>query len=268
MNKMWMASAALVFAVGASAQQPPDSPPKSATQAGGTSSELSPRELALQKATLDMIHKDYADAVEIYRTLLRETPNDAGLWNRLGIAYHQEALLGDALKCYEKATRVDKQNGDAWNNIGTIYFQQHKWSKSIRAYKKAIALGPRVATYHSNMGLAYLNNNHVAEAQASFNTALQLDPDVFDHSGRIGTILQDRSTSDQGKFYFLLAKSFGASGNAERCGYYLRKSRDEGYKGLEAAKNDPAFSSVLADPVVREVLGLPAIAPPPHPNGN
>src|SRR4029077_9613948 len=129
------------------------------------------------------------------------------------------------------------------NNMGTIYFQQKKWAKAIRAYKKAIALNSQVATYHSNMGVAYLNSNHVPQALEAFNTALRLDPEVFDHSGRVGTILQDRSSNDQGKFFFVLAKSFAASGNAERCGYYLRKSRDEGYKGLDAAKNDPEFKS-------------------------
>jgi Tfp pilus assembly protein PilF len=266
MRKIRMASVALAFAVSVFAQQPPDKPP-APLQSGGTTTEKSPRDLAIEKATLDMIHKDYADAAEIYKGLLKETPTDAGLWNHLGIAYHQQAMLGDALKSYEKASRVDKKNGDAWNNMGTIYFQEKKWAKAIRAYKKAIALNSQVATYHSNMGIAYLNSNHVPQALESFNTALRLDREVFDHSGRVGTVLQDRSSNDQGKFFFVLAKSFAASGNAERCGYYLRKSRDEGYKGLDAAKNDPEFKRVLTDPVVREVLGLPAISPPPHTMG-
>ncbi len=274
MRNIRMASVALAFAVTVSAQQPTvnpkptDNPAKGAQQAGGAATDQSPQKATMESATLAMIHKEYAEAAEIYKSLLRDAPNDAGLWNRLGIAYHQEGLLGDALKCYEKATRVDKKNGDGWNNEGTIYFQEKKWAKAVRAYKKAIALNPKVATYYSNMGLAYLNNKHAAEALAAFNTAVQIDPEVFDHTGRIGTVLQDRSTNDQGKFVFLLAKSFAATGNAERCGFYLRKSKDEGYKDLEAAKNDPAFSKVISDPVVREVLGLPAISPPPHTMGN
>lgn len=274
MRNILVAGVALALAIAFSAQQASanpgaqDNPSQPAQQSGGAAQQQTPPKATMESATLAMIHKEYAEAAEIYKGLLRDAPNDSGLWNRLGIAYHQEGLLGDALKCYEKATRVDKKNGDGWNNVGTIYFQEKKWAKAIRAYKKAIALNPKVATYYSNMGLAYLNNKHAAEALQAFNTAVQIDPEVFDHTGKIGTVLQDRSTNDQGKFFFLLAKSFAATGNAERCGFYLRKSKDEGYKDIEAAKNDPAFSKVISDPVVREVLGLPAISPPPHNMGN
>ena len=246
-----------------SAQKFPDASPSNSNQAVGVSSEDSARENALEHAQLDMIHKDYAGAADIYKDLLRENPNDAVTWNRLGIAYHQQSLLGDALKCYEHATKADKKNGDGWNNVGTVYFQEKKFAKAIRSYKKAIALSGNRATFYGNIGIAYMNNKKVPEAMESFRTAVKLDPDVFNESASYGTVLQDRSVGNRGMFFFMMAKSFAGAGNVERCVYYLRKSRDEGYADFGKATTDPSFSTVLTNPVVRELLGLPELPAPP-----
>jgi tetratricopeptide (TPR) repeat protein len=265
MKNIWAAGILLVFAVSAGAQEAPDNsnPMRGPMQSGGIPTDAASREDALTRASLDMIHKQYADAADIFRELLRTTPNDSVLWNRLGIAYHQQSLLGDALKCYERAAKVSKGGGDAWNNMGTVYFQEHKLSKAIRTYKKAIGINSQNATFYSNLGIAYLNEKHVPEALDAFRQAVKLDPEVFGQTGSVGTILQDRSVSNPGMFFFMLAKSFAVTGNAERCAYYLRKSRDEGYTDFEKAKTDPAFSGMLTNPSVREVLGMPEISSSP-----
>jgi len=263
MRKVLMAFVILSFAVVVSARQFPEKSPSNVHQVAGVSPDSSARDAALERAALDMIHKDYAGAADVYRGLLRETPNDSVIWNRLGIAYHQQSLLGDALKCYERATKVDKANGDGWNNIGTVYFQEKKFAKAIRAYKRAITLNSKRATFYGNIGIAYLNSKKVPEAMDSFRQAVRLDPDIFNDSSSYGTVLQDRSVADRGMFFFMMAKSFAGTGNAERCVYYLRKSRDEGYADFGKATTDPGFSSVLTNPSVRELLGLPALPPPP-----
>jgi Tfp pilus assembly protein PilF len=263
MRKVLMASVIFSFAIVVSAQQFPEASSSNLNQAVGVSPDSSARETALERAALDMIHKDYAGAADIYKELLRQTPNDGVTWNRLGIAYHQQSLLGDALRCYERATKVDKKNGDGWNNMGTVYFQEKKFAKAIRTYKKAIALNGDRATFYGNIGIAYMNNKKVPEAMDAFRHAVKLDPDVFNDSSSFGTVLQDRSVGNRGMFFFMMAKSFAGAGNVERCVYYLRKSRDEGYADFGKATTDPGFSSVLNNPSVRELLGLPALPPPP-----
>jgi tetratricopeptide (TPR) repeat protein len=263
MRRVLMAFVILSLSVVVSAQQFPEDSPLNVKQASVVSPDTAVREAALERAMLDMIHKDYAGAADVYRELLRETPNDGVIWNRLGIAYHQQSLLGDALKCYERATKVDKKNGDGWNNVGTVYFQEKKFAKAIRAYRKAIALNANRATFYGNIGIAYMNDRKVPEAMDSFRQAVKLDPDVFNDASSFGTVLQDRSVGNRGMFFFMMAKSYASAGNVERCVYYLRKSRDEGYADFGKATTDPGFSSVLTNPSVREILGLPALPAPP-----
>jgi tetratricopeptide (TPR) repeat protein len=112
-----------------------------------------------------------------------------------------------------------------------------------------------MAVLYSNLAYAYFGDKKYEEAISSFRQALALDPQLFEHnSSRSGSLLQDRSVNDRGRFYYLLAKSFAEAGNLERCMIYLRKAKDEGYTQLAAAKSDPAFAAVLKEPGIQEIL--------------
>jgi len=208
-----------------------------------------------QVADLYMARKEFREAAVSYKRLADQNPQNPVYLNKLGIALHQQAALGAALKYYERASKVDPTYADAQNNIGTIWYQRKKYGRAIKAYQKAINIRSDMAVLYSNLAYAYFGDKKYLEAISSFRQALAIDPQLFEHSSsRSGSILQDRSVGDRGRFYFLLAKSFAEAGNLERCLIYLRKAKDEGYKELSAVKTDPAFAAVLKDPAIQEVL--------------
>jgi tetratricopeptide (TPR) repeat protein len=267
MKSFLIASSILMFAAAVPAQQVRNVSDKTDVPRPQSNTGAAPAKMEdarLTQASLYMVNKQYAEAADLYRQLAKENPKDASLWNHLGIAYQQLAqpdndYMNQALKCYEKASKSDKTNSASWNNMGTVYYGQRKFSKAVRTYHKAIDLEKTNATYYSNLGMAYLSTKHLEEAQAAFHEALAIDPDVFTRSGHSGMVLRDPTVSDHGLFYFLLAKSFATDGNAERCVYYLRKSRDEGYTDIPKVKDDPAFARVSNDPHFRDLVGLPAL---------
>ena len=69
-------------------------------------------------------------------------------------------------------------------------------------------------------------------------------------------MVQDRSVTNHGLFFFTMARVYAQKNDAEHCAEYLRKSLDEGYKDVVKAKTDPAFKDVLNDPGVQAVLVL------------
>ncbi len=208
-----------------------------------------------QLADIYMARKDYREAAETYKRLTDENPRNPVYLNKLGIALHQQAALTLALKYYERATKVDPGYADAQNNIGTIWYQRKKYGKAIKSYQRAIALRKDMAVLYSNLGYAYFGDKKYEQSMVSFHQALTIDPQFFEHGGsRNGSVLQDRSVTDRGRFYYMLAKSFAQAGNSERCIIYLRKAKDEGYKQLMAAKTDPDFAAMLANPAVQEIL--------------
>lgn len=208
-----------------------------------------------QMADLYMARKEYREASQLYKRLVDQNPQSAIYFNKLGIAMHQQTVLGQALKCYERAVKLDPTYADAQNNIGTIYYQRKKYGKAIKAYQKAIAIRNDMPVLYSNLAYAYFEDKKYEQAIGAFRQALAMDPQLFErNSSRNGSILQDRSVGDRGKFYFLLAKSYAEAGNLERCLIYLRKAKDEGYKQLAAIKEDPSFAAVLKNPAIQEVL--------------
>ncbi len=208
-----------------------------------------------QMADLYMVRKDYREAAQVYKRLADRNPRNSVYLNKLGIALHQQEALALALKYYERPTKADPLYADAQNNIGTIWYQRKKYGKAIKAYQKAIGIRNDMAVLYSNLGYAYFGEKKYEQAISSFRQALAMDPQLFErNSSRSGSILQDRSVGDRGRFYFLLAKSFAEAGNLERCLIYLRKAKDEGYKELSSVKSDPSFAAVLKDPAIQEVL--------------
>ena len=216
-------------------------------------------------ADLYMTRKEYREAANLYKRLSDQEPRNPVYLNKLGIALHQQTALSAALKYYQRAAKVDPLYADAENNVGTIWYQRKKYGKAIKAYQKAIAMRSDMAVLHSNLGYAYFADKKYEEAIASFRRALSIDPQLFEHgTSRTGSLLQDRSVSDRGRFYFLLAKSFAQAGNVDRCLLYLRKAKEEGYKSLSEVQTDPAFSSVLKLPAMEEILApKPADSPQP-----
>jgi len=208
-----------------------------------------------QMGDLYMVRKQFREAAEMFKKLSDQDPRNPVYLNKLGIALHQQTALGLALKYYERAVKVDPRYADAENNVGTIWYQRKKFEKAIKAYNKAIAMRSDMAVLYSNLGYAYFGDKKYEEAIAAFNHALVLDPQLFEHNGsRSGSILQDRSVDDRGRFYYMLAKSFAQAGDLDRCIHYLRKAKDEGYKNITDIKKDPAFGAALKDPAVQELL--------------
>jgi tetratricopeptide (TPR) repeat protein len=208
-----------------------------------------------QMADLYMARKEYREASQLYKRLVDQNPQNAVYFNKLGIAMHQQTVLGQALKCYERAVKLDPSYADAQNNIGTIFYQRKKYGKAIKAYQRAIAIRNDMPVLYSNLAYAYFEDKKYEQAIGAFRQALAMDPQLFErNSSRNGSILQDRSVGDRGKFYFLLAKSYAEAGNLDRCLIYLRKAKDEGYKQLAAIKEDPSFAAVIKNPAIQEVL--------------
>jgi tetratricopeptide (TPR) repeat protein len=204
---------------------------------------------------LCMARKQYREATQIFKRLSDASPQNAVYLNKLGISLHQQEALAAALRYYERAAKADPTYADAQNNIGTVWYQRKRYNKAIRAYERAIHIRKDMPVLYSNLAYAYFGDKKYEESLAAFHEALVLDPHFFEQNGsRSGSILQDRTVDDRGRFYFMLAKSFAEAGNLERCIIYLRKAKDEGYKALAAAQADPVFAAYLKVPEVQDAL--------------
>ena len=215
---------------------------------------LSVRDTQITRAQIQMAEKHYDVALRTYLDLLQHEPKNAVFLNMIGIAYLDLYQYDQAKKYFQRATKADKKYSSAVNNLGMTWYIQKNYRRAIREYKRAEQIDPGQGGTHANLGFAYYNTNKYPEAAAEFQKAIEIDPLIFQHRDRVGTMLQDRTVSNHGLFFFTMARVYAVKGDAENCAAYLRKSLDEGYKDLIKAKTDPAFKTVLGDPGVQAVF--------------
>lgn len=220
-------------------------------------SSLSDRDKEELRAQILMARKEYAEAVKAYQEILKHDPKNAAMLNQLGIAYQELGDTGEAEHSYKRAVRVDKTYASAINNLGALEYSKSHYGKAISYYRKAISLrdGDRAVIY-SNLGYAYFGKHEYPLALTAFDKALTLDPDIFSRKSGAGAIIQQRSSSDPGMLYFLVAKSYAKAGDAEQTAHFLKVSRDDGYKNFTSAKTDPDFARVIKDRRVQEVFDI------------
>lgn len=242
-------SLALVFAAQSAAARQPQ-------QNSGASPALSPRDMQEERAKLFMAEKRYEDAIDAYHELLKSEPKNALLLNMVGIAYLDLSNFEQAQKYFQRSIKADKKYVSAVSNLGMVWYHQKDFRRAIRQYKKAIAIDPRQAGTHANLGFAYYNSNKFPEAAAEFQKAADLDPHIFEHSDRVGVMVQDRTVANHGQFFYMMARVYAQKGDPAHCAAYLRKSMDEGYKDIKNVKTDPAFKDIIDDPGVQAVLVL------------
>ncbi|HZS52282.1 MAG TPA: tetratricopeptide repeat protein [Bryobacterales bacterium] len=212
--------------------------------------DLSPE----KRGDVYMARKMYREAVDAYQEALKAQPKSYVLYNKLGIAYHQQLQLAQAQRCYERAIKLDNKYSEAINNLGTIYYAQKRYRRAISSYKKALSLNPDSASIHSNLGTAYFARKRYKEASIEYAEALRLDPEIFEHRGTFGSLLQERSVQDRARFHYYMAKTYAAAGYTDRAIAYLRRALEEGYKDKDKIPEEKEFAGLRDNPEFQQLM--------------
>ncbi len=213
-----------------------------------------------KRADIYMARKMYREAGDTYKEAIRVTPDSARLVNKLGISYHQLLLLGNARREYERAWRIDKTYSQALNNLGTVHHVQGSYGRAIRTYKRALKLSPYSASIYSNLGTSYFARGKFKEASKAYLAALELDPNVFESRGTFGTLLQERSVANRGKYYYFMAKAYAGVELWDRAILYIRRALEEGFGGPRKVAAEEAFGGMHEMPAFQRIAFPETIA--------
>jgi tetratricopeptide (TPR) repeat protein len=222
---------------------------------------MSPRQAAEMRADLLNARKDYLAAAQAYEEIIKDEPRNAVVLNKIGVAYESMGDSELAERYYKKAMRADKNFGTAINNLGTLEYSNERYASAIKYYKKALGHDTDRATVYSNLGYAYSASHQYPKALEAFGKALAIDPLFFTRHGGAGPLISQRTPTDPGMLFFLLAKSYAKIGDVDHTVQYLKIARDDGYKDFAAAAKDPDFVPVILNARVREALQLPPLPP-------
>ncbi|HEY1801216.1 MAG TPA: tetratricopeptide repeat protein [Terriglobales bacterium] len=204
--------------------------------------------------------KAYFDAHDYYEAAIRKNPDNAELYNKLGITELLSARLGDARKNFDRAVKLNPGYAEAYNNLGVVEYVQRRYGKATKEYEKAIRFSPDDASYFSNLGTAYFSRKKWDKATKAYARAVHLDPDVFSQVSHVGVAGQISSPGDQAHFSYLLAKLYAKDGLTDRSLECLRRAMEEGYKNVDEVYKDAEFASLRKDPRFTQLMASRPVA--------
>lgn len=200
------------------------------------------------------VEKNFLDAVDYYQAALKKSPNNAVLYNKIGISQLMLQRYKEAKKSFERSIKADRQHADAYNNLGVIYYQGKNYNKAIKQYEKAILLKDDAASFYSNRGAAYFGKRQFDKAALDYSKAMEIDPDIFERVSRSGVMAQLPSPEDRAHYDYVLAKLYARMGVADRSLHYLKKAMEEGYKDIKDVYKDNEFTELRKDPRFGELM--------------
>jgi tetratricopeptide (TPR) repeat protein len=215
-----------------------------------------------KEADLLRAEKHYLDAADYYRAALTKASDTASLWNKLGISDLMLQRYREAGKEFERAIRQNHSFAEAINNLGVIEYERRKYGRAVKQYKKALALEPDSASFYSNLGAAYFAKKDFEDATKAYWKAVQLDPGIFDRTSHSGISAQMASPDDRAHYDFVLAKLYAKIGDKDHSLEFLRKSMEEGYKGVQDVYTDPEFADLRKDTRFEELMKSKPMAIP------
>ena len=118
--------------------------------------------------------KAYLDAIDYYQVAQKKAPDDAALYNKIGISQLMLQRYRDAGRSFEEAIKKDHRFSDAYNNLGVVQYERRKYRAAIKQYKKAMEIAPDMASFYSNLGAAYFAKKKFEDASRSYARALEL----------------------------------------------------------------------------------------------
>jgi tetratricopeptide (TPR) repeat protein len=121
-----------------------------------------------------MDHRDYAAAVQAYKSFLAKKPGDADAHFDLGNVYSTLKQAAEAKAQYEKAISLDPKMDAAYVNMG-ITLMDTDLNAAIQAFQKASELVPDQARPRFLLGWAYERSGKLPLAIEQYRAAEKLD---------------------------------------------------------------------------------------------
>ena len=145
----------------------------------------------LQDAIAIHVQGNLSQAEEIYRRLLVNEPQNADLFNLLGVIAHQTGRFSEAVQLIGNAIAIDPSVASFHLNEGTSLKALQQLEASIESFERAIALNPDYAEAYYNRGNALRGLKHFEAAIASYDKAITLKPDYANAYLNRGISLQE-----------------------------------------------------------------------------
>ena len=120
--------------------------------------------------------EQWEEAIEAYREVLRDTPEDPSLLFNLGLALHESGRRAAAMAHYRDALRLRPNHAATHLNLGTVLYENGQLEEAMEEFQASLSLEPQSDTFY-NLGLVLQDLERYPEAITAFQEYLRFDQD-------------------------------------------------------------------------------------------
>ena len=137
------------------------------------------------------------EAEHLYRSILKDNPNNLNAYNNLGVLLQSLNRFEEAIDCSKKAINLKPDYTEAHYNLGISLEKLNKFEEAEKIYRKALDLKPDYAEAYNNLGNTLHKLSRFNEAILSYKKALEFKPDYVDVYNNLGNIQKKLNRTDE-----------------------------------------------------------------------
>ncbi|WP_316367750.1 tetratricopeptide repeat protein [Candidatus Thiodiazotropha sp. CDECU1] len=130
----------------------------------------------LSKATMLIQEENYSEAINVYRDIIYQSPNEFAAYHGLGTAYYYLDDLVLAKNSYEKAISLNTNLYQAYAGLGAIAKRSKNYSEAIYQFNSAISINKNYALAYYGRAGVYEEINKYEKASNDYNKVVSLAP--------------------------------------------------------------------------------------------
>ncbi len=188
----------------------------------------------LRLALLLYDQERYNDAIIPLEYTFDRFPENELVSRRLAVAYQKTNRLGDAVAKYEQLIKNNPNNVQAYLSVTNLYRTQAAdatdpkivaeiQQKAINTMNELKKVQPDNALAYLNLATIYLSQSKFSEVESNATLASQKDPTLYLPFVYLGTVSQNKGTTEYNRFAELEQKAAKAVGKQAN---QLKKDRD------------------------------------------
>ncbi len=191
-------------------------------------------DLKLKKARLQLILKNYKDAMRELEFVYLLDPQNSQAHYLAGHIFYEQGDTGRAVKSYQKAVDLNPEFVESWNQLGDIMMNL-KNPLAIRYYENALRIDTNnIETMH-NKAYALQLFNRKEEAILEYKKIIDKRPDFELSYFNLGLLNLEKDSLDQALYYLTEAIKLNPE---EASNYYYRAKTYLKQGKKNQAKND------------------------------
>ncbi|MBV8030803.1 MAG: tetratricopeptide repeat protein [Betaproteobacteria bacterium] len=134
------------------------------------------RSHTLEAARKQLVSEDYGAGIELLKTWLEKSPEDAEALHVLGAALGRSGKLDEAVACLERAARIHTTSPEIRVTLGDVHLARSEYVPAVENYQRAVMLDPGNAGAMAKIAQVLQVLGHYREAEEIYRLGMQESP--------------------------------------------------------------------------------------------